>query len=166
MEWIAWKEKTTGFFRKYRYAGLVLAVGLLLMLLPTGTQKNKTVQETIEPSRPVGTQESLTEILSQIKGVGRVRVMLTVDAGEKTLYQYDEDRKEGESGSVRMETVIITDGSRKESAVIQQILPETYRGALIVCDGADRAAVCLSVVEAVSKVTGLSSDKISVLKMK
>ena len=92
--------------------------------------------------------------------------MLTVDAGEKTLYQYDEDRKEGESGSVRMETVIITDGSRKESAVIQQRLPETYRGAVIVCDGADRAAVCLSVVEAVSKVTGLSSDRISVLKMK
>jgi len=39
-------------------------------------------------------------------------------------------------------------------------------GAVIVCQGADDPQVRLSIVDAVSKVTGLGSDKISVLKMK
>jgi len=36
----------------------------------------------------------------------------------------------------------------------------------VVCQGADRAGVRLAVVDAVKSVTGLSSDRITVLKMK
>ncbi len=39
-------------------------------------------------------------------------------------------------------------------------------GALVVCDGADSAAVCLSVKEAVSAYTGLGSNRIVILKTK
>lgn len=39
-------------------------------------------------------------------------------------------------------------------------------GAVIVCDGADSAAVRLSVTNAVTAYTGLGSDKIWVMKMK
>lgn len=35
----------------------------------------------------------------------------------------------------------------------------------MVCQGADNAAVRLAIVEAVSKVTGLGANRISVLKM-
>ena len=41
-----------------------------------------------------------------------------------------------------------------------------YTGAVIFCQGADSAAVRLQVVEAVAVYTGLSSNKIMVLKMK
>lgn len=39
-------------------------------------------------------------------------------------------------------------------------------GAVIVCDGADSAAVRLYVTDAVTAYTGFGSDKISVMKMK
>ena len=41
-----------------------------------------------------------------------------------------------------------------------------YTGAVIFCQGADSAGVRLQIVEAVSVYTGLSSNKIMVLKMK
>jgi len=49
---------------------------------------------------------------------------------------------------------------------VQQVNPPTYLGAVIVCQGADSASVRLAIVSAVGSVTGLSTDKITVLKMK
>lgn len=147
-------KKLTDFLLKYRWAVLVLAVGLVLMLLPSGESEDPVTQlpqKTEE--RDLGSE--LEQILSQIQGVGRVQVLMTVEAGEQILYQ-----TEGE------DTVIITDGDRVESGLVQQVLPERYRGAVVVCQGADSAAVRLNVIEAVAAVTGLSSDRITVLKMK
>ena len=93
--------------------------------------------------------------------------MLTVSAGETTLYQNDQDTNTGDTtSSVRQETVIITDSDRNQHALISQVLPPKYQGAVIVCQGADLPTVKLAIVEAVSKATGLGADQISVLKMK
>ena len=40
----------------------------------------------------------------------------------------------------------------------------TYRGALVVCQGADRAEVRLAVTEAVTALTGLTADRVTVAK--
>ena len=50
--------------------------------------------------------------------------------------------------------------------MITQVIPASYMGAIVVCQGGDRPSVKLAIVKAVSDVTGLTSDKISVLKMK
>ena len=49
---------------------------------------------------------------------------------------------------------------------MRKTLYPVYQGAVVVCEGAERAAVRLAIVEAVSSLTGLGSDKISVIKMK
>ena len=41
-----------------------------------------------------------------------------------------------------------------------------YQGAVVVCQGAGNSQVRLTVIDAVSVLTGLSSDKISVVKWK
>lgn len=160
-------KKVTDFLLKYKYAVLVLVIGLILVMLPTGQQTQEGTEvvqaDTVEK---VDISEELTQILGQIEGVGNVRVMVTVSAGEQNIYQYDEDIGAGENPSVKHDTVIITDSDRNESALIQQVIPAQYRGAIIVCQGADSATVRLNIIEAVSKVTGLGTDKITVLKMK
>jgi stage III sporulation protein AG len=65
-----------------------------------------------------------------------------------------------------METVIITDAQRAQQGLVKQVNPPVYLGAVVVCQGADRASVRLAIVEAVANATGLGADKISVLKMK
>lgn len=170
MDWVGIGGKAAALFKKYRYVLLVLLAGLVLMALPEGKKAEESpasqaVEET-QPARPE-LQDSLAEILSQVDGAGKVRVLLTQSAGEQILYQTDEDLSTAENSStVRRETVIIQDSGRAESGLIQQVNPPVYQGAIVLCQGADSAAVRLSIVEAVANATGLTSDKITVLKMK
>lgn len=148
---------------KYKYALLVVLLGLALMLIPGRTEsKEETPEPTVAQQTKTEDAERLEDFLSQIQGAGKVQVLLSYAKGERTVYQTDSDT---DSGGTRMDTVIITDSQRGESGLIQQIDPPSYLGAIIVCQGADRADVRLAIVEAVSTYTGLGADRISVLKM-
>ena len=156
-----WKE----FLKKYRYVILVVFLGLLLMAIPNHKEEQEAPEETIPHVQ--STEEALEDILRHISGVGDVKVLLTVAAGDETLYQTDdEDTVNGQGQTVRKDTVIIAGTDRAQQGLIRQVNPVRYLGAVIVCDGADRAEVRLAIVDAVSKATGLGADKISVLKMK
>ena len=154
---------------KFRYPILVLLIGLGLLIVPGRFQKT----EETSSVAPAPTQvqddlsQQLTDILRQIRGVGKVQVLLTISKGERTEYQQDEDQHTTETeSSIQKETIIIRDGEDAESALIIQVIPPEYLGAVVVCEGADDANVKLAIVDAVSKATGLRSDSISVLKMK
>ncbi len=161
MELKQWSGKALELIKKYRYPILVLAIGILLMTLPTGEKSKQETQQPAQeaPEEKVDISAQLEAILSQIKGVGKVKVLLTQAMGEVYIYQFDENGD-------RKETVIITDGDRNESPILSQVVPPKYQGAVIVCQGAEVPAVKLAVVEAVSRLTGLGADHISVLKMK
>ncbi len=154
------KEKCAELWRRYRYAILVLVLGVVLMLIPGRTENRIEAPVGAQAETQPDMEQRLASILSQISGAGKVSVMITVAEGELTLYQQDSD-----SGG-RMDTVIITDEKRNQQGLIQQVLPQTYQGVIVVCQGASHASVRLSIIEAVSKVTGLGTDKIVVLKMK
>lgn len=161
MDISALRQKTAVWLNKYKYIALILVVGVGLMLIPSGRDREEVapIQNTPAIVQPLLADE-LEEILSNIQGAGRVQVMLTVKAGEQTLYQTDSPATD------REDTVIITDGDRAQYGLVQQIIPPTYLGAIILCEGAEKPAVCLAIKDAVSKVTGLDSSQISVLKMK
>lgn len=167
MDWVNLRKKCVDIVKKYKYALLILLVGLVLMLFPGAGATGVSERETIpQPTENVPDMEDqLTAILSQIQGAGKVQVMLSVSQGERVVYQTDEDISGGDGG-VRSDTVIVSDGNRVQSGLIQQVNPPSYLGAVIVCQGADKPAVRLAMVEAVSKATGLGADRISVLKMK
>ena len=155
------QEKTVKWIGKYKYLLLILLIGVGLMLIPGGESKEEEAPQ-IQQQAPQeeSIKEDLEQILSNIQGAGRVQVMLTLQSGSQTIYQTDIPATD------REDTVIITDGDRTQSGLVQKVIRPTYRGAIILCQGADSPAVCLAVKEAVSKVTGLDSSQISVLKMK
>ncbi len=159
MDIAGFREKTTRWLGKYKYLVLILLIGIVLMLIPSGTKKTTQTPEKHEVVT-VSLSEELEQILSNINGAGRVQVMLTVESSEETIYQTDAPSAD------RQDTVIISGQDRVQSGLVQQIISPTYRGAIVLCQGADSAAVCLAIKEAVSKVTGLDSSQISVLKMK
>lgn len=166
MDWVSIKSGAMTYLKKYRYVLLVLLAGIFLMALPEGKKEDSVPLETESAAQP-GLQESLAEILSQIAGAGKVQVLLTQSAGEQTVYQTDEDIAAGENTSdIRRQTVLVTGSSREEEGLVRQVNPPVYRGAIVLCQGADSAAIRLSIVEAVANATGLTTDKITVLKMK
>ena len=96
-------------------------------------------------------------------------VLLTVESdGERQLAQDSELSYSGstaapEDYSRSSQTVLVDDGSAEAPVVTRTVYP-TYRGALVVCQGGDRADVKLAVTEAVAALTGLSADRITVAK--
>ena len=161
-------DKISELLKKYRYAILVLAIGLILMSIPAGSKKTISNEKTpvaieTEPS----VNEQLESVLSQIDGAGRVEVMLTIQCGEEKIYQTNQDiTVSGDSNSSRIDTVIVTDANRNQTGVIKQVNPASYKGAIIVCQGAESPSVRLAIIDAVSKITSLRTDQVCVLKMK
>ena len=154
---------------RYKYAALVALIGAGLLLWPSGkggTEAALRQQSSTEETQDI--QVEMEDILGTISGVGQVKVMLTVDSdGERQLAQdteltYSGSVESPEDYSRRSETVL-TDGEGDGTVVTRTLYP-TYRGALVVCQGGDRADVRLAVTEAVASLTGLSADRITVAK--
>lgn len=168
MDWLTQKDNTLEFLKKYRWAMIILLAGIVLMLLPEGERQEKS------PSVPVQTtpvpstlQEELETLLTKVEGAGKVKVLLSEAVGEQVHYQTDDNQADTDTSSdTRSDTVIITSADRNQSGLVYRVDPPIYLGAIVLCQGADRAAVKLAIVDAVGTITGLSSDKISVLKMK
>ena len=155
------------YIQKYRYILLVIVSGIFLMAIPEKEKTNITVPVEQVPAIRQDLQERLGITLSRIDGAGKVEVLLTQKEGERILYQTDEQHSSNASSDdTRKDTVLISGNERTEQGLVSQIIPPTYLGAVVLCQGADRAEIRLAVVEAVMDVTGLTSDRITVLKMK
>lgn len=172
--WSKRLREWTGRLGKFRYPLLVLLLGVVLLLLPSQKESG----DTTLPESPVQTEAEATvqsadecrlaELLSRVDGAGKVEVMLTVSTEEETLYQTDtRTERDGGDSETHEEITVLVDGTGStQSALVRQRSAPVYRGAVIICQGAANPGVKLALVEAVSDLTGLSTDRISVLKMK
>lgn len=168
MDWTELIKTGISYLKKYRYALALVLVGIILITfpgknqaeqIPVATESNEELQPELE--------DTLCGILSLIDGVGKVDVLLTKAQGEDVIYQTDDDVSSGaQSTDHRSDTVLITGSERMETGLVKQVNPAIYRGAVVVCQGAGDPSVRLAIVDAVKCVTGLTSDKITVLKMK
>ena len=153
---------------KYKYACIVLLVGIILMIIPGKEDRKQLVaeEEITTVSAEDNIQLELEAILSKIQNAGKVKVMLTVLQEERTIFQTDSTYTQSDDQTdSRTQTVIVTDNQRIESGLVCQRFPPIYKGAIIVAEGGDLASVKLAIVDAVSDATGLGADKITVLKM-
>ena len=160
MDGIEPKQRINALFGKYKYPILVVLVGLGLLLLPTGEAQEPPVPA--QTVREASLEQRLEELLGQIEGAGAVRVLLTEDVGRETVWQTD---VQSDADSAREDTVILEDSDRNEIGLVRRTRSPSYRGAVILCQGADAPSVKLAIVEAVRCVTGLGADQISVQKM-
>ena len=165
MDFINQKKRISELFGKYKYVGIVLLVGIVLMMTP-GTKKDQHNDQDKTIIVEQSMEERMEDILSCISGAGRVRVMLSIAKGESTAYQTDSTYSQNDNHTdSRTQTILITDSSRNESGLVYQKNPPIYQGAIVLAQGAENALVKLAIVDAVMDVTGLGADKISVLKM-
>lgn len=169
------KWKTEGVRKKwdkYKYAAVVVLIGAMLLLWPNGSGDTPATSDAVQTRQTLDTRSLQTEmedILGKINGVGQVQVLLTIDSdGERHLAQDSELSYSGSTASPedysRRSEVVLIDGENGEEAVVIRTVYPRYRGALVVCQGGDRADVKLAVTEAVAALTGLTSDRITVAK--
>lgn len=158
---------------RYKYILLVILVGVLLLLWPFGTDSpaesdHSAATGITEEVFSLSEQEDrLARILSEIDGAGEVTVMLTVKSGTRRVVAQDESTAtEADGGRTESTAVVVSTGSGTEEAVLLQEIYPQFQGALVVAEGGGDPAVRLKLMEAVSALTGLGSDKISICKGK
>ena len=165
------KEKLISYVKKYKYVALVVLAGVVLMLLPSGKGEQQTSSDqpvnVSEAYSLAETEKRLEQLLGRIRGVGQVQVMLTLKSGSSlqlaenrsTSLRDTEDRQD-------RDVVTLNRGSGYEDVVVTEQTYPVYQGAVVVCQGAGDSGVHLAVVQAVSVLTGLGSDKITVVQWK
>lgn len=164
-----WFKKGREALEKYKYVLLVLLVGAILLLWPA-EEKTKSVPDgetREEPFRVEEMERKLENALSQVEGAGKVTVVLTLQGGPRQVLAQDGSAQEGEGRVVKeTSTILLSRGSGyEEPAVLQQLGP-VYQGALVVSSGGEDPQVKLALYEAVSALTGLRADHISICKGK
>ncbi|MEY8386275.1 stage III sporulation protein AG [Oscillospiraceae bacterium 38-13] len=166
------KETTKGarkIWDRYKYAALVALAGAGLLLWPVLEPPEENRQEAVTLQESPDIRREMEEILGAMDGVGQVKVMLTVDSdGERQLAQdtvlsYSGETAAPEDYSRKSETVLLDGSGGDETVVVKRTYP-TYRGALVVCQGGGSAEVRLAVTQAVSALTGLPMDRVTVAK--
>lgn len=123
-------------------------------------------------------QLQLEQILSTIKGVGKVNVFISYSESSKTIAMYDEKtttsstEETDSTGGLRNTTstqtqkdVIFSEKDGNQVPMTEKIIMPTIEGAVITAQGAINASVRSNITNAVKSATGLSIDKIQVFEM-
>lgn len=151
---------------QYRSVLLVITLGLLLLLLPVSEDKMLETEEiesknTLQSFSVEEFEKKLESALSQISGAGTTKVVLTLKSGQRQILAQDVQRGEGQTVTT---AVKLGKGSSQQETVVLQTVAPQFQGALIVCQGGDDPRVRLQISNAVSALTGLGSDCISICK--
>ena len=172
-----WQNRMSFLWARYKYFLAVIAVGVLLLLsakVPASEPAKEEGTQTEAAFDLQTFQQSVADSLAQIEGAGRVEVLLSLEAGEESVYASDVSQSsqstvgssDSTSETYQSTMSILSDGSYGETPVLIKSKYPTFRGAVILCEGADSDTVRLQIVQAVSALCGISSDHISISKLK
>ena len=115
-------------------------------------------------------ENRLSDIISQINGAGRVKVMVTLKSGEEKKYAYNEmfqaKNDENSSDSKTENEYVVIDGEKGDECVLLKTEFPEIQGVIVVCDGGDNSVIKNEITNAVSALLNISTNNISVIKMK
>ena len=146
-----------GRWKEHKYALAILALGLILLLLPTaggGEQTETSAGEDWAPTFDLETEERRLEAaILALDGVEEAHVLLSLDAtAERQLAQTEDG------------PLVVSDGQGETPVELRCVYPE-YRGAAVVWQGNGGAGTALNITQITAAFTGLGSDKITVKSM-
>ena len=149
----------------------------------TSKQLATTNNQTINQNQTQGTSETdletrLEEILSQIQGVGEVKVLLNYSESSEVVAMYNETSRtsnteetdtEGGTRTIQetdtQKDIIYQEEDGQKTPRTQKIVQPKIEGAIITAKGANQANVKTNIIQAVEAVTGLATHKIQVFEM-
>ena len=151
---------------KFKYTAIIFLIGIVLLLLPQQEAAEMQIQLDESQVQNHNLEERLENLLSQVEGAGKVDVLLSYERGEVRDYQEDKTKRQDETREEFQTETVFYDTQNGDTPVCVSVSYPTYRGAVVVCQGADKASVRFNILKAVSSLTGLGSDHITVIKMK
>jgi stage III sporulation protein AG len=161
---------------------LAFSIGIILLII-SSSNKNKTTKTDTQQKKITNVEYSyernletrLESLLSQVNGVGKVKVMITLVHGKEIVVAQDSNQSESKSigtdktGSTKEEQntkkelkKIIVDG--KTPLVIKEIEPK-IEGVIIIAQGGDNVNVKSDLVKSAQIILNVPANKVQILKM-
>ena len=163
-------DTVTEKLKQYKYPALILALGVALLLIPGwGTSDPKKTDVTLPQA---GSEEfdleaftiQMEKILSGLHGAGHVQLLLTLESDGRREYLMEGSQTQNDgSNQTQTQAVIIEQNGNQHPVPVSRSYPR-FQGAVALCRGGDSPGVQLAIKEAISALTGLGMDKITVLK--
>ena len=123
-------------------------------------------------------EQRLEDILSNINGVGNVKVFINYSESSETVAMYNENSKTSvteetdTSGGIRkveetdsQKEIVYQEDSGSKIPIVQKTIEPKIEGAIITAKGASDINIKTSIIQAVEAATGLATHKIQVFEM-
>ena len=122
--------------------------------------------------------QKLEAILSQIQGVGEVKVFINYSESSEVVAMYNENSKSSTteetdtSGGIRkvqetdsQKDIIYQENNGTKTPMTKKVIEPKREGAIITAKGANNIDVKTNIIQAVEAATGLATHKIQVFEM-
>ena len=122
--------------------------------------------------------QKLEAILSQIQGVGEVKVFINYSESSEVVAMYNENSKSSTteetdtSGGIRkvqetdsQKDIIYQENNGTKTPMTKKVIEPKIEGAIITAKGANNIDVKTNIIQAVEAATGLATHKIQVFEM-
>lgn len=141
--------------KKYWFIPAMVVLGVILMT------QNLQQPEAVPVSASVGdqqfieeTESRVAEMLKNVEGAGECKVTITLASGGKKEYVREDN-----------EVLVITDKDGNQSAVVARENAPEIAGVTIISKGAGSVTVRNNIIESVSTVLGIGTNKVCVVSM-
>lgn len=165
--WQKFLQKHTGGQRLRWLFWLGLAGVLLIALsewLPRDADRAEDTVTVTEQQVEQALEQRIAALLSSVEGVGRCRVMVTLESGTQTVYAADTHLiTEGEMQTVDTSVLRVDTDAGPVGLKLTAIQP-TVKGVAVVCDGGGNEAVCRRVTQVVTTAFHISERRVCVVK--
>jgi len=180
-----WKQfLSSGKRVRWIMAAGIAGISLILLsgLVPEKEERTKPAETEVVSTaeeEAARLEEQLEVLLSEMEGVGSVKVLVTLESG--STYVYAQEKKAssdtasdgGDDSRTRLEQrasteekyIFVEDENGRKRALLITTASPVVKGVVIICEGADRAKVKLRVMNAVTVALGISSARVSIEKM-
>lgn len=151
------------------------SAGKQLATIQSGQGK---IEEKSEIDSESNLEQRLETILSNINGVGDVKVFISYSESSETVAMYNENSKTSvteetdTSGGVRkvestdsQKDIVYQENNGSKTPIVQKTVEPKIEGAIITAKGAYDINIKTSIIQAVEAATGLATHKIQVFEM-
>ena len=113
-------------------------------------------------------EQRTADLVSAINGVGKCKVMINYNTSVESVYvkenkkSYDNNQTENR-GETEDNVLTMTDGNGNQSALITKKIMPKISGVTVVCDGGNNKTVQTDVINAVSVLLDIGSNKVCVI---
>lgn len=111
-------------------------------------------------------ESRLEEVISSIDGVGKCKIMITLENTNESVYATDNEIKSDDNSLNQKDEYVLyeTDGG-ETPVLIKEYMPKV-QGVTVICDGGDNKQIQEKIINSVTALFNIPTSRVSVSKIK